>query len=63
MPCHNLGGAGIVAEVVRSAPWREGAPAITHQEVPNQLKRDAHRLRSTFLLFFFSKEIAGPWHL
>lgn len=44
MPCHNLGRAGIVAEVVRSAPRREGAPGITHQEVPNQLRRDAHRL-------------------
>ena len=60
LPCHNLGGAGIVAEVVCSAPWREGAPAITHQEVPNQLRRDAHRLHCTFLLFFSSKEIAGP---
>lgn len=58
MPCHNLGRAGIVAEVVRSAPRREGAPGITHQEVPNQLRRDAHRLCCTFF-FFSSKKIAG----
>lgn len=68
LPCHNLGRAGIAAEVVCAAPQREGVPAITHQEVPNQLRRDADRLWCTFLFFFFllllksSKENAGPQH-
>lgn len=52
LPCHNLGRAGIAAEVVCAAPQREGVPAITHQEVPNQLRRDADRLWCTFLFFF-----------
>lgn len=44
LPCHNLGRVGIAAEVVCTAPRREGVPAITHQEVPNQLRRDANKL-------------------
>lgn len=59
MPCHNLGGAEIVAEVLHSAPWREGAPGITHQVVPNQLRRDAQRLRCTLLLFFSQRKLLG----
>lgn len=59
LPCHNLGRAGIAAEVVCAAPQREGVPAITHQEVPNQLRRDADRLWCTFL-FFFSFSFSNP---
>lgn len=49
------------AQVVCSTPWREGEPGITHREVPNQLRRDTHRLDFVFLFqIFFLKEIAGP---
>lgn len=60
LPCLNLGRVGIAAEVVCTAPRREGVPAFTHQEVPNQLRRDADRLWCTFFFLFFFFPFLNP---